>query len=57
MLYEQTKDLPLQEVKQFFGFHRYTFAEMVEVLRQQLRLKKKSGPTKLTIEDQVLIAF
>jgi hypothetical protein len=41
MQYEQAKDLSLQAFKRLFGVHRHTFDEMVEVLRQQFRLKQK----------------
>lgn len=58
MRYEQAKTLPTNEFKRLFGVHHHTFEAMVDVMREQAQLKKKSGtPAKLSLEDQVLVSL
>ena len=58
MIYEQVKVLKAGEFKRLCGVRSETFNEMVEVVRQQSKKKKKSGrPSKLRYEDQVLLTL
>lgn len=58
MSYELIKDLPPPEFKRLCGVHIATFARMVEVLKPELvRIGKKGGQPKLSVEDHLLIAL
>jgi hypothetical protein len=56
MSYEQVKNLELTEFKRLCGVTLETFKQMVKVVADEKFLAKKSGrPSKLSIEDQVLM--
>jgi hypothetical protein len=56
MKYEQAKTLKKEEFKRLCGVRQETFQEMVELVGQHNKEKKKSGrPSKLGWEDQVLL--
>ena len=58
MTYEQVQSLKPEAFKRLCGVGSTTFAEMVSVLEQQKRKKRKPGrPPKLSLEDQVLLAL
>ena len=59
MSYEQVKDLLPAEFKRYCGVEPETFRRMVEAVSNHLRKKRRvSGrPTKLTVEDQVLLTL
>ena len=58
MTYEQVQSLKPEAFKRFCGVGPTTFDEMVSVLQQQKRKKRKPGrPPKLSLEDQVLLAL
>src|SRR5437762_5177554 len=55
---EQVKDLPPAEFKRYCGVQPQTFQKMVEVVSNHLYKKRRvSGPTKLSVEDQVLMTL
>ena len=58
MTYEQIKNLHEQEFKRLCGVKPKLFDEMVDILRQELpKPRQRGGQTKLTVEDQLLIAL
>lgn len=58
MPYNELQSLSAGEFKRLCGVSRYTFGEMVEVLRPQLeRQGKRGGQNKLSVEDQLLVAL
>ncbi|NJM27523.1 MAG: hypothetical protein HC856_03410 [Pseudanabaena sp. RU_4_16] len=58
MQYKQTQELSDRQFKRLVGVKRETFDEMVKVARQQAHPKKKQGcPTKLSLEDRVLVSL
>jgi Helix-turn-helix of DDE superfamily endonuclease len=58
MSYEQVKNLDSVEFKRLCGVTSETFMQMVKVVAAEKVLAKKSGrPSKLSIEDQVLMTL
>lgn len=58
MRYNELEYLANPEFKRLCGVSRGTFREMVEVLRPQLdRQRQRGGQTKLSVEDQLLVAL
>ncbi len=58
MKYWQARKLSVRKFKRFSGVKRKTFRLMVRLVKAQPKLKKKPGcPSKLIIEDQILIAL
>jgi len=59
MSYEQIKDLPPAAFKRYCGVRPETFHRMVEVVSHYLQRRRRvSGrPTKLSVEDQVLMTL
>jgi len=58
MSYEQVKNLEPPEFKRMCGVTPATFEQMVKVVAAEKVLAKKSGrPSKLSIEDQVLMTL
>ncbi len=58
MGYKQLEQLSNSEFKRLCGVSRGTFGEMVEILRPQLdRSGKRGGQSKLSVEDQLLVAM
>jgi hypothetical protein len=58
MSYEQVKNLEPTEFKRLCGVTLETFKQMVKVVAAEKVLAKKSGrPSKLSIEDQVLMTL
>jgi hypothetical protein len=58
MSYEQVKNLGPTEFKRLCGVTLETFMQMVKVVAAEKVLAKKSGrPSKLSIEDQVLMTL
>ena len=58
MSYEQVKNLESTEFKRLCGVTPGTFEQMVKVVAAEKVLAKKSGrPSKLSIEDQVLMTL
>ena len=59
MSYQQVKDLPPAEFKRLCGVQPETFQKMVEVVCSRLSRKRRifGRPTKLTVEDQVLMTL
>lgn len=58
MSYEQVKNLEPTEFKRLCGVTPGTFEQMVKVVAAEKVLAKKSGrPSKLSIEDQVLMTL
>jgi hypothetical protein len=58
MKYERAKHLKSAEFKRFWGVQLETFKQMVEIVEQQERQKKKTGrPGKISLEDQVLMTL
>jgi hypothetical protein len=56
--YKQVKNLEPREFKRLCGVSPTTFARMVKVVAAEKVLAKKSGrPSKLSIEDQVLMTL
>ena len=56
MSYKQVKNLEPTEFKRLCGVTPATFEQMVKVVAAEKVLAKKSGrPSKLSIEDQVLM--
>jgi len=55
---QQIKNLRPSEFKRFCGVKPELFQEMVEVLKPKLpKPKQRGGQPKLTIEDQLLMAW
>jgi hypothetical protein len=58
MNYEKIKNLKSTDFKRYCGVHHETFTEMVKVVRVEKILQKKQGrPSKLSIEDQILMTL
>lgn len=58
MTYEKLKTAAPEAFKRYCGVQPTTFATMLEVLRAGQERKKKSGrPSKLTLEDQLLMTL
>jgi hypothetical protein len=58
MTYEQIKNLGEGEFKRLCGVKPKLFQEMVAVLKPELpKAKQRGGQTKLSVEDQLLIAL
>ena len=58
MTYQQIKNLREQDFKRFCGVKPKVFAQMVEVLKQELpKPLQRGGQPKLGVEDQLLIAL
>lgn len=57
MTYEQVKNLKSAEFKRLSGVRLETFTQMVEVIRQAKRQQKPGRPSKLSLEDQVLMTL
>ncbi len=58
MSYNQAKNLEPVEFKRLYGVTPATFEQMVKVVAAEKALAKKSGrPSKLSIEDQVLMTL
>jgi hypothetical protein len=59
MTYLQHKDLKPEEFKRLCGVHQETFTRMVSVFQEQVEQKKKKPgkPSKLSVEDQVLMSL
>lgn len=58
MNYEQVKKLNPADFKRYCGVHQETFKEMVKIVKAEKILQKKSGrPSKLCIEDQILMTL
>ena len=59
MSYAQVKDLRPAEFKRYCGVEPETFRRMVEVVSTHLRKQRRlpGRPTKLAVEDQVLLAL
>ncbi|MCX5961886.1 MAG: hypothetical protein NT070_01710 [Cyanobacteria bacterium] len=58
MSYKQAKNLEPVEFKRLCGVTPATFEQMVQVVAAEKELAKKSGrPSKLSIEDQVLMTL
>lgn len=58
MGYETIKNLKPEEFKRFCGVRAETFEQMVKVLEEHEKSKKKSGrPSKLSLENQVLMTL
>jgi hypothetical protein len=56
--YKQVKNLELTDFKRLCGVTPATFEQMVKVVKAEKVLAKKSGrPSKLSIEDQVLMTL
>ncbi len=58
MVYEKLKNLKAEEFKRFCGIKPETFDQMVKLVDQDEKLKKKTGrPAKLSLENQVLMTL
>ena len=58
MRYTELEQLSSAEFKRLCGVSRSTFSEMIEVLRPNLESQgKRGGQTKLSVEDQLLVAL
>ncbi len=58
MTYEELKTLKPEEFKRLCGVHLEIFLQILEVLRPKLlRNGKRGGQSKLSVEDQLLIAL
>ena len=58
MTYEKVKYLTPQNFKRFCGVKKETFAQMVKLVEKNETQKKKTGrPSKLTLENQVLMTL
>ena len=58
MKYWQARQLSSREFKRLTGVKRSTFRLMVRLVKAQEKLKKKPGrPSKLIVEDQILVAL
>lgn len=56
MRYKNIKSLSTQEFKRLSRVHLETFIEMVKAVKSAIEQQKKTGrPSKLSIEDQVLM--
>lgn len=58
MPYTESEHLSAAQLKRLCGVSRETFGEMAEVLRPHLeRQGRRGGQTKLSVEDQLLVAL
>ena len=58
MTYEKVKNLTSEKFKRLCGVKKETFAQMVEIVENQEKLKTKTGrPSKLSLENQVLMTL
>lgn len=58
MTYEKVKNLKPEDFKRLCGVLPETFEQMLEVMREHNKRKKKPGrPIKLSLEDQLLMAL
>ncbi len=58
MTYEKVKNLKPTEFKRLCGVYPETFQEMVKVVAAEKILQKKTGrPSKLSVEDQILMTL
>ena len=58
MTYKKVKNLKAEDFKRLTGVHFDTFNQMVEIVKEAEKLRKKTGrPPKLRIEDQILMAL
>ena len=57
MTYEQVKYLKPAEFKRLCGVRKETFEQMVSVLRTAEQQKQPGRPSKLSLEDQVLMTL
>ncbi|MCC0179866.1 transposase family protein, partial [Waterburya agarophytonicola K14] len=58
MKYWKARKLSARKFKRFCGIERKTFPLMVRLVKAQQKFKKKPGcPSKLVVEDQILIAL
>lgn len=57
MTYEQVKHLKPAEFKRLCGIRPETFAQMVAVLDQGFQHKSPGRPSKLSLEDQLLLTL
>ena len=57
MTYEQVKHLKLEEFKRLCGVRPETFAQMVRVLQDCKQQQPPGRPSKLSLEDQVLMTL
>ena len=58
MTYKQVKNLKPTEFKRLCGVYPETFQKMVKVVAAEKILQKKTGrPSKLSIEDQILMTL
>lgn len=57
MTYEKVKDLKSSDFKRFCGIHRPTFDQMSAILRKAEAQKSPGRPSKLSIEDQLLMSL
>ena len=58
MVYEKLKNLKAEEFKRFCGIKPETFDQMVKLVENNEKLKKKTGrPAKLSLENQVLMTL
>ena len=58
MTYKKVKNLKAEDFKRLTGVHFDTFNQMVEIVKEAEKLRKKTGrPPKLRIEDQILMVL
>lgn len=58
MTYKKVKNLKAEDFKRLTGVHFETFNQMVEIVKQAEKLRKKTGrPPKLRIEDSFLMVL
>lgn len=58
MVYEKAKNLKAEEFKRLCGVKPETFDQMVKLVKNNEKLKKKTGrPSKLSLENQVLVTL
>ena len=56
MTYKKIKNLKAEDFKRLTGVHFDTFNQMVEIVKEAEKSRKKTGrPPKLKIEDQILM--
>jgi len=58
VVYKKVKNLKAEDFKRLTGVHFDTFNQMVAIVKDAEKLRKKSGrPPKLRIEDQILMTL
>ncbi len=57
MTYKQVKHLLPAEFKRLCGVQRQTFSQMVGVLRDCYQQKAPGRPSKLSVEDQLMLTL